>query len=595
VIQRTLKSVPRASALLILSFCAGLAQETPSSPPTAAVPGSAPPVATQSPAKPQAEVTQKDEPALFRARVNLVPVPVVVRDGKGKAIGTLKQDDFQLFDRGKQQYIARFSVEKAAGRQVKNSTPAAPPNPASPLEDKPAVEAPERFIAYLFDDIHTKFGDLAKTRDAARHHIDNKLRTTDRAAVFTTSGRNMQDFTDDRALLHQALDKLRVNPVTGQGSRNCPHMNYYIADRMINRNDSIVQEAVINDVMVCMNYTSQMREQAKQVAETAARNELPLGEQETRLAMNALRELVRRMGAMPGQRNIVLVSSGFLTMAEHATDKTDIMERAIHSNVIVNALDARGLYVNMPDIARRTATFESERVYQQMEHEAMMAQANVMAEVSSGTGGTFFQNSNDIEGGFERLSAAPEYYYLLAFSPQNLKMDGAFHSLKVSLKGLKDVHLSARTGYYAPRKLENAIETAKREIEEALFSREEMADIPLDVHTQFFKPTEDTAKVTVLAHLDVKSLRFRHEADRNHDDLTVVVSLFDRNGVYVTGVQKKIEMKLKDETLEKRLEGGLTVRSALDAKPGVYSVRVIVRDTEGQLMSARNTPLDIPY
>ena len=60
-----------------------------------------------------------DEPALFKARVNLVMVPVVVRDRKGNAVGNLKQEDFQLFDKGKPQYIARFSMERAGGRLIK--------------------------------------------------------------------------------------------------------------------------------------------------------------------------------------------------------------------------------------------------------------------------------------------------------------------------------------------------------------------------------------------------------------------------------------------------------------------------------------------
>ena len=123
----------------------------------------------------------------------------------------------------------------------------------------------------------------------------------------------------------------------------------------------------------------------------------------------------------------------------------------------------------------------------QMERETNRAQSDVMAELAAGTGATFFQNNNDLDAGFARLATAPEYYYLLAFSPQNLKMDGGFHALKVTLKSVKDVSARRAHGYYAPKHLENAIETAKREIEEALFSREEMSDIPVEMHTQFFK------------------------------------------------------------------------------------------------------------
>jgi hypothetical protein len=39
----------------------------------------------------------------------------------------------------------------------------------------------------------------------------------------------------------------------------------------------------------------------------------------------------------------------------------------------------------------------------------------------------------------------------------------------------------------------------------------------------------------------------------------------------------------------------LTIRSSFDVKPGAYSVRLVVRDAEGQLMSAQNGAVEIPY
>ena len=536
-----------------------------------------------------------DEPALFKARVNLVMVPVVVRDRQGKAVGTLKQEDFQLFDKGKPQYIARFSMEKAAGRLNKASGAVPVLSPDKPSEEKPAVDLPDRFIAYLFDDVHMKFGDLVHARDAAGRHIDTALRTTDRAAIYTTSGQTIQDFTDDRTLLHEALAKLRMRPVTGQGTRNCPNMTYYMADLIVNKNDPTVLDAAARDVMSCQSLDPSQYAQAQQMAQQAAQQELNLGDHETRLAMGVIKELVRRMAAMPGQRSIILVSSGFVTLAEHSIEKTDIMDRAIRSSVLINSLDARGLYTDTPDITRQGTNYISEMVLHQMERETNRAQSDVMAELAAGTGATFFQNNNDLDAGFARLATAPEYYYLLAFSPQNLKMDGSFHALKVTLKAVKDVSVGARTGYYAPRHLENAIETAKREIEEALFSREEMSDIAVELHTQFFKSGENTARISLVVKVDVKHLKFRKEEDRNCNELTVVAGLFDRNGVYAAGNQKKIEMRLLDETVEKRLGGGLTIRSSFDVKPGTYSVRLVVRDVEGQLMSAQNGAVEIPY
>jgi VWFA-related protein len=298
----------------------------------------------------------REEPALFQARVNLVMVPVVIRDRQGKAVGNLKQEDFQLFDKGKPQYIARFSMEKAAGRVNKAGGAAPAASPGKSSEAQPAADLPDRFIAYLFDDVHMKFGDLVRARDAAGRHIDGVLRTTDRAAIYTTSGQTTQDFTDDRSLLHEALSKLRMRPVTGQGLNRCPNMSYYMADLIVNKNDATVLNAAALDAMACASL--QDMGSARQMAQQAAQQELGLGDHETRLAMGEIGELVRRMAAMPGQRSIILVSGGFVTLAEHSMEKTAIMDRAIRASVLINSLDARGLYTDAPDIRAGARTFK---------------------------------------------------------------------------------------------------------------------------------------------------------------------------------------------------------------------------------------------
>ena len=67
-------------------------------------------------------------------------------------------------------------------------------------------------------------------------------------------------------------------------------------------------------------------------------------------------------------------------------------------------------------------------------------------------------------------------------------------------------------------------------------------------------------------------------------------------GNCVKGVQRVLDMKLKDETLEKLLDqGGISVRSQLDLPPGSYLVRLVVRDSEGKAMAMRNGSVEIPF
>src|ERR1700689_5505019 len=60
------------------------------------------------------EVVSHEEPVTFSSRVNLVSVPVVVRDREGRTMGNLRQEDFQLFDKGKLQVITKFSIDRSS-------------------------------------------------------------------------------------------------------------------------------------------------------------------------------------------------------------------------------------------------------------------------------------------------------------------------------------------------------------------------------------------------------------------------------------------------------------------------------------------------
>jgi hypothetical protein len=334
---------------------------------------------------------------------------------------------------------------------------------------------------------------------------------------------------------------------------------------------------------------------AQSQAQGVAQQSLTAGEQQTRVALYTITQVVRRMGTMPGQRMIVLASPGFIATFDQYQDKTDIMDRAIKANVVIGTLDARGLYTDMPDASKPSSSYSVANLQLKLQYDrdAARAQSDVLAELAAGTGGRFFENDNDLYAGFERVAAAPDYVYMLGFSPQNLKLDGAFHSLKVTLRNGVGLSIQARKGFYAPHHLTDPKATAKEEISEALFSREEMTDLPVGLLTQYFKSSESNARVTVLMRVDARKLKFRKEDDRNCNELTIVTALFDRNGNYVVGNQKRLDMKLRDETLAKRLDNGLTVRSSFDVKPGAYMVRLVVRDAEGQLMSASNGALDI--
>jgi VWFA-related protein len=558
-----------------------------------------------------AEMTSHDAPATFSTKVNLVMVPVVVRDGKGKAIGTLQKEDFQLFDKGKAQVISKFSIEKAGEVVIpaEVADDAALENSAGTATPKPAAPIAQRFVAYLFDDVHTGTADLMQARNAADKHLSESLDPAARAAIYTTSGQGNLDFTDDRAKLHDALMKLMPRPTMLARGTECPDLSYYMADLIQNKNDPTALHAAAQEVLATCDppppgpQTPQSAAQAEQNAENVSRGTasriLGLGERDTRLAFTVLESVIRRMSAVPGDRSVILVSSGFFLTDDLRSEETDIMDRAIRANVRISSLNARGLYALVPggdaSTPSQVALPEVQNAKSQYDQESALAEEGIMEELADATGGRYFHNSNDLKGGFEQVAATPEFVYVLGFSPQNLKLDGAYHTLKVTLRMSRGLDVQARRGYYAPRHLPDPEEDAKREIQEAMFSRDEMQDIPIDLHMQFFKSSDTAAKIAVLARVNVKNLRFRKADGRNNDNLLIISGVFDRNGNYITGQQKTLELRLLDSTLEKVLNSGITVRTNFDVAPGSYVVRLVVRDSEGQTMAARNGVVEIPY
>jgi VWFA-related protein len=130
--------------------------------------------------------------------------------------------------------------------------------------------------------------------------------------------------------------------------------------------------------------------------------------------------------------------------------KSEILELAARSDVVVSALDARGLYTSEMDASQRGGSSSKDVMtgqHSQYQRTAMNLNENIMAELASGTGGTFFHNSNDLEGGFKNLTEAPEYMYLLEFSPGSQKPDGKYHPLKVFVDKEK-MKVQARGGYF---------------------------------------------------------------------------------------------------------------------------------------------------
>jgi len=584
------------------------------------------PPQTPAPAKsPESEISASNPDSHIKVRVNLVLVRVVARDGKGNIVPGLKKEDFQILDDGKLQTISTFSVETpetqanaapAATVEAVEANKAAPEKPAdSPappalnpsdvaITAPPANRVGQRYVALVFDDLRTQSQD-ALALHAATEKLFTSLAPTDRVAIYSTSGKVNQDFTNDLALLRKTVTDIAPHGNRGEGQNTCPSLSYFQADLIENKHDPYALQAANADASLNCHLI-----QADVIA--AADRVLNLADMQTREAYQALTAIVRRMTSLPGQRVMVLVSPGYGLGTQVQSNDDEFVDRAMRAAVVINVIDARALY--NADILRSIdaapdqnitvdasgrahdgpTVFDFQSVESSYRMQSQMEQGTVLQGLAASTGGTFFHNRNDLDTGMNQAINAPAVSYILGFSPQNLKIDGKFHKLKVTIVTNPKYQLQSRNGYYAPKVLADPQEMAKQEVREALFSQDEIIDLPVELKTQFFKVDATSTQLTVLTHLDVRKIHFRKADGRNYDNVVLATGIFDDNGKFIDGQMREIALKLQDSTMQRLSATGFTIKIVFTVKPGTYLVRSVVRGSQDEQLTARNTTAVIP-
>jgi hypothetical protein len=215
-----------------------------------------------------------------------------------------------------------------------------------------------------------------------------------------------------------------------------------------------------------------------------------------------------------------------------------------------------------------------------------------MNDLAEGTGGIFFHNNNNLRTGFEQVATAPEFSYVLGFSPTELMADGTFHSLRVRLQNEKGASVEARRGYYALKPDPKSSQSSTAELEDAIFSRDEKSDLPVVVQTGYSRPkVANIVKVLVTARIDVTSLPHKDVGGRSLDSFDVATTLFDQEGGYVAGTAETVTFG-SPATAPSREDPAVTLHWEFpEIKTGSYMVRLVIREPGSKAITTINRTL----
>ena len=415
------------------------------------------------------ETPEPDTGLTLHVNVNVVLVPVVVRDEHEQTIDDLQKQDFAVFDDGSRvpSPDSRSRRRPCLGKPSKS--PQHPKVRRRRMAAPQTMALPDRITVFVFDDLHLTNEQISYAQKAAIQTLGDALTDSDLAAIVTTSGNINSGLTTDRTLLIGAIGAVRPSLIYRSDTLECPVLTYYQADLIANQHDpTAMADATQRFRTTCspeLHSRIQMSGSATPSLQTgddsepiilaAARQELEMGRQDLLNTYATIGEIVKKMSRLPGEHAMVLISPGFPPVdAEEREAESRLINLAAQSGVTINALNASGLYTTSIEASDDTKEIRNPVLTAQYREREMQNEENAIWELADGTGGKFFHNNNDLAAGF-RVLLAPETVYLLELPLDGIKPNGAWHRLSVKTDR-PGAHLRARQGYFAPAK------TAKR-------------------------------------------------------------------------------------------------------------------------------------
>ncbi len=531
------------------------------------------------------------DPHAIRVESTLVDLTVVVRDARGQTVGGLKKEDFDLYDNGKKQDISYFSVEYAH--------PPAPPVPLTTAEAPvpPPLPAAPRYIGMYFDDMNMSEPDIQYSRKAAESFIRNNMEETDRAGVFTSSTTVTQQFTSNKQQLLGAVAKL-LSHKKDATLHDCMNITPYQAYEIHQFRNEHTQafDLAFAAAIACGECGSKDSQGCTLTVETQAEVIVSLSENFAQDSLGVLNDVIRYMEKMPGRRTLIMASGGFFSESlkiQHNVDK--MIDAAIRAKIIVNTLDAKGLYapIDISDPVPAVlggplgAFGDSLRVTERD------VAGDSMSALADGTGGKFFHNSNDLNEGLRQLAALPDVSYVLGFSPETEKDTGAFRSLKVRVPAQHDIIVNTRPGYFLPTKAEMIPAAKLQKLNKEVMASDTLTEMASHVSTEPGKLATGEDALRVIAHVDGHGLYFKKIDKRHKERVIFITALFDLQGHYLGGTEGVMDLNLKDSTHAQIAHDGVNAKATLQAPPGTYRLREVIQEVVGGRIAASSQVVEI--
>ncbi len=512
---------------------------------------------------------QSNSTITFKVNSEIVLTNVVVRDKRtGQLVQGLTAKDFSISEDGKPQRISSFDYENVDEAVSLNE---ATINATAPrgIFGAPAGVATQqelhnhRLVVMFFDLTSMQPEDVERAQEAARNYLEKQMLPADLVAMVSlnTTLSLDQDFTADKQLLLRAVNSysgtqgLGFEPGATSTSNQVEDATSFTAD-----------ESEYNDI-------------------------------NTDRELFAIEDIAKSLAYLNEKKSLLYFSGGIQRDGiENQASLNAAINAAVRANLAVYSVDARGLEAISPLGDATTGSLRGANGFNgaatQNNLDANFNTQEVMATLSSDTGGKAFFDSNDFSPAFAQMQKDTSAYYVIGYHSTDLRRDGRYRRLSIKVDR-RDVKLDYRRGYYAPADYQHATKDQReQQLVDELASPLPATDLPVYLEALYFRQAPERFFVPISLVVPGSDIPFVQGGDRDKATLDIIGQIRDMNGRDIGDVRDTVKLAVNES--EQVRQKNVQYTTGFSLPTGKYHVKFVVRENETGRMGSFETDLTVP-
>ena len=527
------------------------------------------------------------EPERFKVETNRVVVDVIVTDKKGHPVRGLTASDFSLTEDGTSQKIESFAENDSTSSST--STVPVPAAPGTSSTTYAPTAAHPHLVTVVMDLADNRPENLRKASDAVLKYLEKNLKANDYIAIYSIDRglRLALPFTNDLSRARATLAGIAAGNMSAT----------------LGTNDRKAVQNQIRDLYASIHPGAANAISSESVVVTAGRGVIPgntsdvIIEREIRTLQSyltvqnslqaktvfvALKAICASYNDIPGRKNVVLFSEGFLYADDARPQMDAVADAANRANVALYVIDSSGLESKTDVLGRGTNNEISQMVslanetapgvggnsgglskFDRINSIGDTTRNDQLEYLADVTGGMFVKNMNDLAPAFAKVVDDAQNFYSLSYRPSDANFDGKFRKIKVEL-ARKGYDVRYRKGYWAiPRGQAIAMTPEGAQMLAAVRDRNFKPAFGLDIYGNVLMAPDGHFGAPVSVSFPGAKVPLAKKGNASFSNVTLLVVAFDSSGNIVGLKQSEWPVQVENKNVGEFADKTLTLQNEL--------------------------------